>query len=322
MSLQSNTSIWKWKFTTTVRHGLYFAAVIALLLVLPQGYSQAVSTRTTLAVAHETAATTFTVTVKDPTGARVSDGTISLVSGGLSLGSAFVDANGEATLTLDKLPANAKQITAVYSGSERYAASSSASAAVTANATSGPADFSIAANPSTLTLNPGDYGTSILTVMAENGFAQSVTLSVSGLPDATKSVFTPASVIPTNGSVTSTLQIQTTASSKSSKLAAPFGSGATHLAYAIAFPGVLALIGLGALRKRNGNALRLLGVLVLLLASVSGLTACSQRYDYLHHPPSSNPGTEAGSYPITITAYSNNGGEVTSHSLTLTLVVK
>jgi hypothetical protein len=323
MSLQSNSSIWKWKFTTAVRHGSYLAAVLALLLVLPQGHSQAVGTRTALSVATEAGKTKLTVAVKDPTGVTVSDGTISFVSGGVSLGSAFVQEDGTATLILDKVPANTKQITAVYSGSDRFAASTSASAAVQANATTAPADFSVAANPTSLNLTPGQYGTSIITVAPENGFTQSVTLSLSGLPTGTSSTFTPQSVIPATGAVNSTLQIQTTANSASSmNQGFPVKGSASHLAYAILFPGVLALVGIGALRRRNESAFRVLGVAVLLLASLSGLTACSQRYSYLHHPPSQNPGTPLGTYPITITAYSNNGGEVTSHSLQLTLTVK
>ncbi len=134
MSLQSNSIIRKWKFTSAVRHGSYLAAVLALLLVLPQGRSQTVGTRTALSVAAEGAATRLTVTVKDPTGVTVTDGTVSLMSNGLSLGSAFVDDQGTATLTLDKVPADTKQITAVYSGSAHYAASASASVALQANA--------------------------------------------------------------------------------------------------------------------------------------------------------------------------------------------
>ena len=322
MSLQSNSSIRKWKFTTAVRHGSYLAPVLALLLVLPQGHGQTLGTRTSLSVAKEGAATKLTVTVKDPTGATVSDGTVSFVSGGVSLGSAFVQEDGTATLTLDKVPANAKQITAVYSGDNSYAASASASVAVQAAATTALPDFSVAANPTSLNLTAGQYGTSIITVAPENGFGQSVTLSLSGLPAGTTSLFTPNIVTPTpTASVTSTLQIQTTASSSSSmNQGGPLGGNASHLAYAILFPGVLALVGIGALRKRGG--IQFFGIALLLIASASGLTACSQRYSYLKHPPAPNPGTPAGSYPLTITAYSNNGGEVTSHSISLTLVVK
>lgn len=328
MSLQSSTGIWKWKFTTAVRHGLYSAAVIALFLVLPQGHSQTnsqtIGTRTTLAIARETAGTTFTVTVKDPTGATVSDGSVSLVSGGASLGAAFVNANGTATLTLDKLPANMTQVTAVYSGSNLYAASASASANVQANATTGLPDFAITANPASLSLTAGSYGASIITVTPENGFSQQVTLSLSGLPGGTTSTFTPSIVTAnsTTGPVPSTLQIQTTALSGALNPGPLPGGNAGHLAYAMVFPGVLALVGMGALRKRGGNGLRLLGLVVLLLASASGLTACSQRYSYLNHPPAKNPGTPAGSYTVVVTAYSNNGGQVTSHFLNIALTVK
>jgi hypothetical protein len=326
MSLQSNSSIRKWKFTTAVRHASYLAAVLALLLVLPQGHSQTVGTRTALSVAAEGAATRLTVTVKDPTGVTVTDGTVSFMSNGLSLGSAFVDDQGTATLTLDKVPADAKQITAVYSGSAHYAASASANASLQANATTAVADFSVAANPTSLTLTPGQFGTSIITVTPENGFTQSVTLSISGLPTGVTAVFTPQNVIPATGAaVTSTLQIQTTASSFSSMNHGGNNGGsgnASHLTYAMLFPGLLALVGAGALRKRDSSGLRLLGVVVLLMASVSGLTACSQRYSYLHHPPAANQGVAAGTYPFTITAYSNNGGEVTSHSISFTLTVQ
>ncbi|MGC1297418.1 MAG: Ig-like domain-containing protein [Alloacidobacterium sp.] len=325
MSLQSN-SIWKWRFTAAIRRGSYLAAVLALFLVLPQGRSQTIGTRTALSVATEAAKTTLTVTVKDPTGAAVSDGTVSFVSNGLSLGSAIVGEDGTATLTLDKVPASAKQITAVYSGSERYVASASASTKLQADDTAGPPDFSVAANPTSLSLNPGDFGTVIITVTPENGFTQSVTLALAGLglPTAAASRFTPSIVTPTsNAAVTSTLQIQTTASSTSSRNeGGPFGGNASHLAYAILVPGVLALVGIGALRKRDGSGLRLLGVALLLVASASGLTACSQRYSYLHHPPTPNTGTPPGTYLLTLTAYSNNGGEVTTHNLQLTLIVK
>jgi hypothetical protein len=236
-----------------------------------------------------------------------------------------VGEDGTATLTLDKVPASAKQVTAVYSGSEHYVASASASTKLQADDTAGPPDFSVAANPTSLSLNPGDFGTIIITVTPENGFMQSVTLALAGLqlPQAAGSRFTPSIVTPTStAAVTSTLQIQTTAPTSSRNEGSPFGGNRSHLAYAVLFPGVLALVGIGALRKRDGNGLRLLGVIALLLASASGLTACSQRYSYLHHPPAIATGTPPGTYLLTLTAYSNNGGEVTSHNLQLTLIVK
>lgn len=324
MSLQSTRSIWKWNSTATIRRGSYLAAFFALFLLIPLGRTQTIGTRTALAVATDAGKATLTVTVKDPTGTAVSDGTVSFISNGQSLGSAFVRENGTATLALEKIPADAKQITAVYSGSDSHAASTSANVTLQANAAPGPPDFSIAANATSLSLTAGEYGTVILTFTPLNGFTQSVTMSISGLPIGTTAVFTPTIVTPTTtASVPSTLQIQTTASSKSSQnQALPFGNHSSRIAYAVLFPGVLALVGIGALRKRSSNGLRLFGVALLLLAGTSGLTACSQRYSYLHHPPAANPGTPAGNYTLTVTAYSNNGGEVTSHPLQLTMTVK
>src|SRR5215467_12752144 len=137
MSLQSSSNIWKWNFTATIRRGSYLAAFFALFLAVLQGQSQTIGTRTTLSVATEAAKSTLNVTVKDPTGAPISDGTVSFVSNGQSLGSTFVE-NGSAALTLDKLPANASQIVAVYSGSEQHAGSTSPSVKVQANDTSAP----------------------------------------------------------------------------------------------------------------------------------------------------------------------------------------
>lgn len=319
MSLQSTSAIRKWNFTAAMKHAPSLAVVLALFLAATMGHSQTIGTRTALSVAANGAKTTLSVTVKDPTGAPVTDGTVSFLSNGQSLGSAIVQPDGTATLVLDKLPSSAKQITAVYSGSERHAASTS-SAAIQAN-TSAPPDFSVTANVSSLNLTAGQFGTVILTITPENGFTQSVTLAISGLPFGTTSVFTPSIVTPPL--TTSTLQIQTTANSKSSQLqGAPLSGKGSHLAYAMLFPGVLALLGIGALGKRGNNGIRLLGLLVLFVASVSGLTACSQRYDYLHHPPAENTGTPPGTYPVTVTAYSNNGGEVTTHTLSLTMTVK
>ena len=327
MSLQSTSNIWKWKFKGTIRHAAFLAAVLALFLAASAGFGQTLGTRTALSVSTEAAKTTLTVSVKDPTGAAVSGGTISFMSDGLSLGSAVVQENGAATLTIDKVPAFAKQITAVYSGNGHYAASASASAQLQANDTTAPPDFSVAANPTSLTLTPGQFGTVIISVTPENGFNQSVTLALSGLPTTTTSSrFTPSIVTPTStAAVTSTLQIQTTAPSTSTSrnegLPAA-GHGPAHLAYAMLIPGVLALIGIGGLSGRGRNGFRMMGIVILLLASASGLTACSQRYSYLHHPPTANSGTPPGTYNVTITAYSNNGGEVTSHPLQLTVTVQ
>jgi hypothetical protein len=294
------------------------AGLVFILTLL--GIAQAqVATHTQLTSAANDHGVTFTANVSDIAGNPATDGVVSLENAqGASFGSAFVK-NGEATLTLDQQPSG--RVYAVYSGGENFRAST-AQAQVSGNATGTEPDFSITANPASLSLNPGQYGTVVLTITPLNGFDDMVTLSCSANPPGSTCIFSPTTLTPLNGNtVSSSLQITTQASSGAG-LVWP-GDRGSQAAYALVLPGLLALVGIGTMRKRSGfNALRLFSIVAFLAASSLGLSACSQRYDYLHHPPSSNPGIAAGSYNVTVAAYSNNGASVTSHTLTIALTVK
>ncbi len=82
----------------------------------------------------------------------------------------------------------------------------SASATVTLN----PADFSIAASPSSRTVVQGSGTTYTATITPTNGFGAAVALSVSGLPAGAGSTFSPTSV--SGGTGTSTLSVSTAVS--------------------------------------------------------------------------------------------------------------
>lgn len=300
----------------TLRRVASLAFVFSVL-----GIAQAqIATHTQLSSASTDHGILFTARVSDSAGNPVTDGVVSLENAQGSLGSAFVK-NGEATLTLDQQPTG--RVYGVYSGSESFR-SSTVLAQTTSDATSTLPDFTVTANPTSLSVSPGQYGTIVLTIAPLNGFEDMVTFSCSGNPAGSTCTFSPTTLTPLNGNtVSSTLQITTQAQSGAS-VAWPgngFGRG-SHAAYAIVLPGLLALAGLGTLRRRSGlNALRVLGLAALLAASSLGLSACAQRYDYLHHPPADNPGIAAGDYTVTIAAYSNNGASVTSHTLTVALKV-
>jgi hypothetical protein len=309
--------------------GLMLAALMISTWTCTGASAQAqVTTRTQLSLASETQAgrpqMVFTARVADISGAPVSAGTVSFEAAAGSIGSAAVE-NGVAALKVDNLPPATGSITAVYHGSASY---SSSSAAVSAHpdASSTLPDFSISANPTSLSLSPGAYGTVVLTITPVNGFAEMVTLSCSGNPAASTCVFSPTTLTPLNGAAaTSTLQIQTQAASGTNgALQRPdLFSGSRHIAYAVVLPGILALAGLGAVRRRSGLAgLRILGMVALLIASTAGLSSCAARYNYLNKPPAANPGIYPGTYTITVAAYANNGSSVTSHTLNLTLTVK
>jgi hypothetical protein len=295
-----------------LRHGI----VPIVFSILGMAQAQ-VATHTQLASSSADHGVTFTANVADSVGNPATDGVVTFENAqGKSLGSAFVN-NGQATLTLDQQASGG--VYAVYSGSQSFRAST-AHAQLSSDATSALPDFSVTANPTSLSLSPGQYGTVVVTITPLNGFQNMVTLSCSGNPGTTNCIFSPATLTPLNGAaITSSLQITTLASSGA--LVWP-GSG-SHTALAIVLPGLLALAGLGALRKRAGlNAFTVLGIAALLAAGTLGLSGCSQRYDYLNHPPTGNPGTAAGTYTVTVAAYSNNGAAVTSHTLQVALTVK
>jgi hypothetical protein len=71
-------------------------------------------------------------------------------------------------------------------------------------------DFTLSANPSSLTVTQGNSGTSTITVTALAGYKQNVTLSALNCPSTMTCSFNPGAV--TDGSGQSTLTIQTTSS--------------------------------------------------------------------------------------------------------------
>jgi hypothetical protein len=88
------------------------------------------------------------------------------------------------------------------------------------------ADFSLTANPSTLSIAQGSQGTSLITVVPANGFSGSVNLSASGLPSGVTAQFSPN---PTTATSTLTLTASGTATKGTSTVTITGTSGAlTH----------------------------------------------------------------------------------------------
>jgi hypothetical protein len=307
-----------------LRHGtgrptLRRVASLAFMFSVLGAAQAQTATHTQLTLANSDHGVTLSAKVSDIAGNPATDGVVSFENAqGASFGSAFVK-SGEASLTLDQRPSG--NVYAVYGGSSGFHAST-AQAQVSSDQTSTLPDFSISASPTSLSLSPGQYGTINLTITPLNGFNEMVTLSCSGNPAGSACTFSPTSVAPLTGQpVTSLLQITTQGPAGATSITWPGRS--SHTAYALVLPGLLALAGLGAMRKRSGlNALRVLGIGVLLVASCVGLSACAARYDYLHHPPIANNGVTPGNYTITVAAYSSNGASVTSHTLNIALTVQ
>jgi len=300
------------------------AGVLLTVWMMAVGADAQLATRTHLSVSPREKGATLTATVADVTGNPAKSGTVAFETARGQLGSAFVE-NGVATLTLEKLPQGTRSVTAEYSGGGALAASA-ASAGADAAASTLP-DFSLTANPTSLSVTSGQYGNVVVTVTPENGFNDMVTLSCSALPAQASCIFSPATVTPlTSAAVTSSLQVTTQgASGKAASLDRPgLNRPGSTVAFALAAPGVLVLAGLGALRRKTGLAgLRVLGLAALLVAAGVTLGGCGSRYGYLNHPPSGNPGVAAGTYTITVSGNASlSGTSVVVHSLNITLTVK
>ena len=320
-------------FDTCDRLCLTLAAALFLLLAAaPSARASAIlSTRATLAVQPaEAGGATLSATVTTALGDPVTGGTVDFVlANGQSLGSAQVSAGGVATLTVAKLPpatgtslAGGGQLAVAaqfHPTTADYTASvSPATAVASPEATTAPPDFSFTANPTTLTVAQGSYGTSLLTVTSLGGFAGPVQFSCSDLPAQVTCVFNPTQQsLAANGSVTTTLQLQTQASSGTASSAIERHS---RLALACAFPGALALFGLA--RRRRFRSMQWLAIAFLLTGATLGLSGCSPRYNYFHHGPTVATGTPAGTYTINVVADGDQVSSVIEHTLTISLVVQ
>ncbi len=270
----------------------------------------ALSSTTTSLAASPTSITagqsvTFTATVASSSGTPA--GTISFLNGTTSIGTGALNSNGVATFTTSALAAGGNtSFTASYSGDANFAASSSSAVTVTVTAPV-VSSYTVAANPSSLTIAAGQTGTTTLTFTPTGGYSGSLTLSCSSLPVNAKCAFmqggTANSTVNMTGndaviSVTLTIQtdvaaaqlqvlpniLQTPASRSTTLLAAKTSTNPSSpmnpILPALAFWGPGSLAGLAAFgRKRkcskSQRGFLQLGLLVLLTgAMVAGISGC------------------------------------------------
>ncbi len=316
------------------------AAALAMLLVsasVPAVAAQAAApapTRTTLTETTLQSGVNLSAVVKTATGETVNVGTVDfLLSNGQSLGSAVVGTDGTATLALARLPAATTKsvegsgeaaVTAAYqapSGSTAYSNSASTVVAVgAADATTAPPGFTVTGSSTTVTVKAGSYGTTALTVTSVSGYTGSIEFSCSNLPAQVTCAFTPTQqTLTANGSFSSTLQITTQGTS------GPLGAlqrGAGGMALALIFPGALLLVGFAGRRRKLCRGAQMLGLMLLLTGGGIGLSGCSQRYYYLHHPPLTAPGTPAGTYSIKVAVDGSQGASAIEQDIPISLVVQ
>jgi hypothetical protein len=178
----------------------------------------------------------------------------------------------------------------------------------TASGTASVNDFGIGVSPNTQTVNAGNQGSYVLTVMPTGIFPESVSLSCgSSLPSGATCSFSAANPIPnlSNGPQSRTLDITTTA--RVTTPASLFRRGPIY-AFWLPISG-LALLGSGLSRRRRW----LIAIaLVAVLGGVTTQSGCSSSNN-----TSTTVGTPAGSYSITVNATSGSATRTTAVTLTV-----
>jgi hypothetical protein len=254
---------------------------------------------------------TFTGTVTGPTGNLiVPTGTVTFMDGTSTLGTGTLNASGLATYNTSSLSTGPHSITAVYGGDSTFAGSTSGVLTQTVNTPS----YTIAFNPTTLTVTGGSSGTTTITVTPSFGFSQQVTFACSGLPAFSTCSFSPANVTPNGTSAaTGTLTIATNVATASLTQPAPLDqrklprSSQAFLA--------LILLGLGGLvrYRRAWKGWMLSVVLIAVLGAI--VVGCGGNSSNNNGGGSTTP---KGSSTITVTA---TAGSLSQPS-TFTLIVQ
>lgn len=146
---------------------------------------------------------TFTATVLPDS----ATGTVTFYDGGTALGSGTLS-SGMASYSTSSLSAGSHSITATYNGNSNFLTSTSNTVSQTVE--SAPAsDFSLSASPTSRSVNPGSGTSYTVSITRSSGFAEAITLRVSGLPeDYALGTFKP----PTTTGTSTKLSITTSSS--------------------------------------------------------------------------------------------------------------
>jgi hypothetical protein len=197
------------------------------------------------------------------------------------------------------------------------AADSPESVALSGTGVNVPPNYSIAANPTSLTITQGQSGRTTLTITPVGGITGTISFSCTGLPAATNCVFAPAQVTLSGDTTPATvmLTVNTTGSNGViSQLRPPLsGWPSLHANAVLILPaGFMLLIPVWMVPLKKRQRYAWLGVLLLLgTFTVMGMTACGG---------SSSKATPAGTYSVK--AVASIGGSNSQSAVVSVTVVK
>jgi hypothetical protein len=283
----------------------------------------AASTTTTLSAPSSAASgtgVTLTATVASTSGTPA--GTVTFYTGSTALGTGTLSGSGVATLNTTSLHAGTDPTTAVYAAAGNFAGSTSAVVTVdiAAPPTGTTSNYSMVANPSTLTIQPGAVGSTTLTLTPSGGYNGTVAFSCSNLPSNATCTFTQNQVTlsGSNQSVGLGLSIQMAAIQSAQQ--APSNTPPLNpalLALAFWWPG--GLTGLAVFARKRKQIARVGQLCLLLLCTLAfgiGLSGCGMS-GYVVNPKTIVPTTAQ----VTVVATGTSGTAVISQTVVLTLNV-
>ena len=136
----------------------------------------------------------LTATVASPAGAP--GGSVAFYNGTTGLGTGTLNSSGVATLNTTTLPVGNDSVTAAYGATGNFAASTSppVTLAITAAPVAPPASYTVAANPTSITVQEGQTATTTLTLTPAGGYIGTIALSCSNLPTNASCAFAPNQV--------------------------------------------------------------------------------------------------------------------------------
>jgi hypothetical protein len=280
----------------------------------------AAPTTTTLSApgsAASATAVTLTATVASTSGTPA--GTVTFYTGSTLLGTGTLNGSGTATLNTTALRAGTDSTTAVYAAAGNFAGSASPIVTINIAAAGGTtSNYSVVANPSSLTIKPGATGSTTLTLTPTGGYNGTVVFSCSNLPSNAACTFTQDQVTLSgnNQSVGLGLSIQMAAlqSARQTPSNAPPLNPAL-LALAFWWPG--GLTGLAVFARKRKQIARLGQVCLLFVCTLAfglGLSGCGMS-GYVVNPKS----IAASTAQVTVVATGTSGTAVTSQTVVLTL---
>ena len=256
------------------------------------------------------ASVTFTATVTSPN-LPAPAGSAVFLDGSTQLGSVAFDGSGVAAFSTTTLSGGVHSITATYAGNASFLPSSSTAVSETVLVP----DYSIAANPSALTVKRGAKGTSVLTITPTGGFTGQVMFACSGLPQFTSCSFVPASVTLPGDDVAHMVQFTLNAGAAVGAAVPVVASGREPFggAAALALLSPFSLLAIVPLTRRRKALARFCGwrsVQAMALGAVLlGMAGCG----------SSSHQVPLGTSTITMTASSVGGSTHHTASITITI---